>query len=498
MKLKTRLIVAFLTIIIIPILLSAGVITVLTHLQLNTIERNYGVSGTSVVSLSNTTEMLARLIERPYNELTIVIEEDPAEMDDEDYLESFNESIGENDAYLIVRKGDQIVFQGSEAENADSVVEELPEYGSSDPDAENALYLGGDAASLVRQIDFLYPDGSEGSAFVVRSALSMVPEVSQLITRMMIGIVVALIVTATFLIWWIYRGIVRPLSKMREAARNIQEGNLDFELKPEADDELGELAESLEDMRKRLKDDANEKVEFDQENKDLISNISHDLRTPVTAIKGYAEGIMDGVADTPDKMAKYVQTIYNKANEMDQLINELTLYSRIDTNRIPYNFAILSVQEYFNDCAEDLSLELESRNVQFEYFNSVSSDVQIIADAEQIKRVIHNIINNSLKYMDKDKPRIALRVKDVGDFIQVEVEDNGKGISAKDLPNIFDRFYRTDSSRNSSLGGSGIGLSVVKKIIEEHGGKVWAASQEGKGTTLYFVLRKYQEVPANE
>ena len=100
----------------------------------------------------------------------------------------------------------------------------------------------------------------------------------------------------------------------------------------------------LEDMRKRLKNTAEEKLKFDKENKELISNISHDLKTPVTTIKGYAEGIMDGVADTPDKVAKYVRTIYNKASEMDVLINELTLYSKIDTNRIPYNFTILSCE----------------------------------------------------------------------------------------------------------------------------------------------------------
>ena len=251
-------------------------------------------------------------------------------------------------------------------------------------------------------------------------------------------------------------------------------------------------------MRKRLKDNAEEKVKYDKESKELISNISHDLKTPVTAIKGYAEGIMDGVADTPEKMERYIKTIYNKANEMDLLINELTLYSKIDTNRIPYNFNTLSVNEYFNDCAEDLSLEMESKNVEFGYFNYVASGVQVIADAEQIKRVIHNIVNNSLKYMDKSKGKINLRVKDVGDFIQVEVEDNGKGIAAKDLPNIFDRFYRTDASRNSSKGGSGIGLSIVKKIIEEHGGKIWATSREETGTTMYFVLRKYQEVPIHE
>ena len=117
---------------------------------------------------------------------------------------------------------------------------------------------------------------------------------------------------------------------------------------------------------------------------------------------------------------------------------------------------------------------------------------------EQLKRVINNIVSNSLKYMEREHGLINLRVKDVGDFIQVELEDNGKGIAAKDLPNIFDRFYRTDASRNSSKGGSGIGLSIVKKIIEDHGGKIWATSREGVGTVMYFVIRKYQEVPINE
>ena len=122
----------------------------------------------------------------------------------------------------------------------------------------------------------------------------------------------------------------------------------------------------------------------------------------------------------------------------------------------------------------------------------------VIADGEQIRRVIHNIISNAIKYMDKQngmKGIIQIRVKDVGDFVQVEIEDNGKGIASKDLPYIFDRFYRTDVSRNSSKGGSGIGLSIVKKILEDHGGKVWATSRLGIGTIMYFVLRKYQEVP---
>ena len=116
-------------------------------------------------------------------------------------------------------------------------------------------------------------------------------------------------------------------------------------------------------------------------------------------------------------------------------------------------------------------------------------------DPEQIRRVIHNIISNSVKYLDKQNGFINIRVRDVGDFVQFEFEDNGRGIAAKDLPYIFERFYRAEKSRNSATGGSGIGLSIVKKIIEDHGGKIWATSKESSGTTMYFVIRKYQEVP---
>ncbi len=142
-----------------------------------------------------------------------------------------------------------------------------------------------------------------------------------------------------------------------------------------------------------------------------------------------------------------------------------------------------------------MSIELEEKNIDLAYFNYVDENVQVIADAEQIKRVINNIVGNSIKYMDKPKGYINIRVKDVGDFVQVEIEDNGRGISNQDLPLIFNRFYRTDTSRNSAQGGSGIGLSIVKKIVEDHGGKVWATSKENTGTVMYFVLRKYQEVP---
>lgn len=345
---------------------------------------------------------------------------------------------------------------------------------------------------LIQMKAVAQPDGIDIGTLAYQIDVS---QMKALVEDMVLCIVIILIVTGLTITVWIYRGIVTPIRKLGEAAQNIKEGNLDFTVEAESNDEMGRLCQNFEDMRKRLKESAEEKVEAEKENRILISNISHDLKTPITAIKGYVEGILDGVADTPEKMDKYIRTIYNKAIDMDRLINELTLYSKIDTNRIPYNFNKINVADYFSDCVEEIGLELEAEHIGLSYFDYAGDDVVIIADPEQLKRVIDNIISNSVKYMDKEHGLINIRIKDVGDFIQVEIEDNGKGIAQKDLPFVFDRFYRADASRNSATGGSGIGLSIVKKIIQDHGGKIWATSKESTGTVMYFVIRKYQEVP---
>lgn len=498
MKLKTRLIIAFITVSVIPILLTGVIITGMSQYKLHAIEENYGVSGTTYKSFSNPVQMLNSLTQKTYHSMKKIAKEEPYKLEDVEYLEELNRILISQNSYLVVRLEDKVIFIGGTPEEARDILYQLPAYGENDSTSENGVYYGGEAQSLVKQVDFENGEAKRGSAFIVTDVSDVIPEVRQFATDVLIAVVLILIVTAAVLILWIYKGITYPIGKMQEAAQNIRDGNLDFCLEAETDDELGHLCHAFEDMRQRLKANAEEKVAYDRESKELISNISHDLKTPVTAIKGYAEGIMDGVADTDEKREKYIRTIYNKANEMDRLINELTFYAKIDTNRIPYNFSTISVNSYFDDCAEDLSLELESKGVDFDYFNYVEGNQKIIADAEQLKRVINNIISNSLKYMDKKYAKINLRIKDVGDFIQVELEDNGKGIASKDLPNIFDRFYRTDASRNSSKGGSGIGLSIVKKIVEEHGGKIWATSREGTGTVMYFVIRKYQEVPVNE
>ena len=307
MKLRNRLLIAFLTITIIPIILSVTLVVVFAKLQLGAIDKTYGISGMTVESLSNSTEVLARLAEKPFHELRKTVKERPGHMEDATYLKEFNQKLKERKTYLLVRKEDTIIFIGTESDESEHVLNQLPAYGAADTSFEKVIYFSGEAQSLVRQIDFQYPDGKEGSAFVVTDISNMIPEIEQFFVDMLFSIVIVLIFSACLLVVWIYRGVMGPLKKMRAATENIKEGNLDFELCPEADDELGQLCMDLEDMRKRLKSNAEEKVVFDRENKELISNISHDLKTPVTAIKGYAEGIMDGVADTPEKMERYLR-----------------------------------------------------------------------------------------------------------------------------------------------------------------------------------------------
>ena len=320
------------------------------------------------------------------------------------------------------------------------------------------------------------------------------------LTTLIITFFIIMFFIAAGLTRWIARGVFNPVNDLKIGMQQIADGNFDYVLDSDMTGEIGELYHNYEDMRLRLKESAEESIQNEARNRELITNISHDLKTPITAIKGYVEGIMDGVCCTPEKMDKYIKTIYNKANDMDRLINELTIYSRIDANRIPYTFLRLNVREFFDDCIEEVGLDLESKHIELNYSNMVAEDTRVIADPEQLKRVINNIISNSVKYMDKEKEKaiINFSIVDEGDAIKVEIEDNGRGIAAKDLPNIFERFFRSDSSRNSAKGGSGIGLSIVKKIVEDHGGYIWATSKEGEGTCMHFVLRKYEEVRDNE
>lgn len=494
MKLRTRLIISFFIIILVPVLLAGATMWGFGKYQMRAMRQIYDTDGNAYDYFVNSFEALSRFTKSTYENLQKVAKDAPDKLEDREYLNQVNAELEKRYSYLIVRRGEELIYEGNGVDNQE-LKENLPEYDSDMlQSAGSGFYIEGEEQALIKQIDFSYTDESPGSVFIITSLERLLPDIKGVLVDLIISILLILIFTAGMLTVWIYQGIINPIHKLQVATQNIKAGNLDFTVEVEGKDEIGELCRNFEEMRFRLKESEEEKLVGERENRVLISNISHDLKTPITAIKGYVEGIMDGVADTPEKQDKYIRTIYNKANEMDTLINELTLYSKIDTNRIPYNFSRINVADYFEDCVEEVGLDLEAKNIRLNYIDYADKDVLIIADPEQLRRVINNIIGNSIKYLDKEQGFINIRIRDVGDFIQIEFEDNGKGISAKDLPHIFDRFYRADASRNSSTGGSGIGLSIVKKIIEDHGGKIWANSKEGTGTIMYFVIRKYQEV----
>ncbi|MCM1025035.1 MAG: HAMP domain-containing histidine kinase [Roseburia sp.] len=489
MKFKTRLQVTFIMIIVLPLVLTALAFCGI-GLYLLGVQKGLPADEFDYSEVSENMQEIVERTDRVFLVLQKQAEEDPYRLADREYLEQINSGIARRSTYIIVRKGEELYYAGNE-EAAKMIFSKLPPYREGELSEESGFYYE-EYEKFVKQVDFRFPDGDEGSVFVVTKSNALISR--HLLIDMFIAILLILIFTSIMLTRWIRNGVFNPINELNTAMRKIKEGNFEYALETGVKGEIGDLYRNYEDMRLRLKESMEESQESETQNRELISNISHDLKTPITAIKGYVEGIMDGVADTPEKMDKYIKTIYNKANDMERLINELTYYSRIDNNRIPYNFHRINVADYFGDCVEEVGIDLEQRNIQLNYSNLAAPDTVVIADPEQMKKVINNIISNSIKYMDKSRGVIDIRILDEADSIRIEIEDNGKGIAQKDLGRIFERFYRTDASRNSAQGGSGIGLSIVKKIIEDHGGYIWATAKEGEGTCMHFVLRKYIEL----
>lgn len=224
--------------------------------------------------------------------------------------------------------------------------------------------------------------------------------------------------------------------------------------------------------------------------REMLGNITHDLKTPLTAIRGYSQGILDGVAATPERMNKYVTTIRNKADDMTGLVDELSLFAQIYKNDIEYRRSEVEVNDFISRCMGNLALDLETRHIDFLYRNDVEKGTLLYIDEEKVKRVFYNIVGNAYKYIDKDAGMIYIHVEGEEHVIWIHIQDNGTGIEESELPFIFDRFYRTDSSRNSKTGGTGLGLAIAKKVIEDHGGEIYAESEKGKGTKISFSLPK--------
>lgn len=493
MKLKTRLIVAFVLIIILPILLTTVIFFGYRIFASSNIKQNYGVNDINVELLSNPVDAYSQLTEEEMKQLENMAQTNPSALLEESFLDKTEEALSLKASNLVIIRDGKIVY--NKGIDNDRLLATL-EKENTNTDVEKSGYYLRDFKAVIRSFSFELSDGTYCELNIVTRVNSFIS--AQTLLSIFFAILAVLLITSIMLIWWIRNGVFYPVHELSEGMQHVADGNFDYALDSKGTGEIAELYENYNQMRMRLKESTEETIRQENESRELISNISHDLKTPITSIKGYVEGIMDGVADTPEKMDRYIKTIYNKTNDLNQLINELTVYSNIESRRVPYNFRKLNMIDYFTDCVEEVGLDLESKNIKLNYIHTISNDTVVIADPEQLKRVINNIIGNSVKYMDKPRGEIDIRLLDEVDSVRVEIEDNGRGVSPKELSMIFERFYRADSSRNTKQGGSGIGLSIVKKIIEDHGGYIWATSKVNEGTCMHFVLRKYEEAdPSN-
>lgn len=501
MKFNTRLIIIFLAVILLPFLLATVTFFVICGSMVWNLKHTYGVKDVPLSAALSPAELYSSVTDKYMDILKEKLITEPDFYKNVEEIREIDNQLGRMSSFIIVKGEDKIYYIRPEYEE-DEVLDVLPASGILPPEETASLYYN-DIHRVVKQTDYVAADGTTGTIYVVTCVSMIVSDVTGIGVIISMGVV--LLLTAILLTSWLNQGIIKPMISLKSAMMRIEQGDLETPAVTAEKGEVGELFEGFEKMRIRLKDSKEEKARTEEANKELIRNISHDLKTPITSIKGYVEGIMDGVADTPEKMEKYIKTIYNKAGDMDFLIDELTMYSKIDANQIPYQFHQMNVGDYFSDCAEEVGLDLETKGIGFSYDFSCDPDTEINADPEQLKRVINNIINNSVKYRKEEGNRIALSVSLQDEkTVLVEIEDNGKGISAKELEKVFERFYRTDASRNSKQGGSGIGLSIARKVVEDHGGIIWATGEEGVGLTIHFTLpvykpeEEYEIVPEGE
>ncbi|OIK15648.1 hypothetical protein BIV60_08905 [Bacillus sp. MUM 116] len=480
MSIRLRLLISYLAMILVPIffvVVSALLVALLFRGDIKELKNIY-LPREHAEHLSKKDQLV---IELQRKSLT-----SPEVFENQKYLNEVNNQLSQSGAGLVVKRGHHILYRANFLKGLDT--DDLPPFGITG-EVDPIQQIDHQFISI-KKIDLLFKDHSEGSLFIVTDASSFAKFVRSSFPILFIGLIVILVVTNGLLTYFVSRSIIRPIRELQKAAQNMKEGNLNEAIEPMSKDELGQLAQGFEEMRARLKESIEKQQAYEANRKELIANISHDLKTPITTIKGYVEGIRDGVANSPEKIDRYIQTIYSKSIDLDHMIDELFLYSKLDLQRLPFHFEQISFDHYLRDFVEELRFDLEEMKVGINLTIENNDDYLIRGDREHLKRVITNIVDNSLKYIDKPDKKLCFQLSTMNSSILLMMKDNGPGISEENLPYIFERFYRADLARGTEKGGSGLGLSIAKRIIEEHHGKIWAESKKGQGTSIFILLNK--------
>jgi len=404
---------------------------------------------------------------------------------DESFQRELSEQVKALGADAVILKNREVLFSTNKFSEIDM---EKSLMLSDNAPRLDTLELDGRTYLFARE-DYRLPAGDEGVL------LLLAPVRLKTGFYLFFGIFTAAFFILTFLLmnFWVSlrfsRGIIAPVSRLKDAAVKISEGDLSFGIAEEGDGEVRELCRTLELMRIKLKESVYLQQKYDDNRKFLVSSISHDLKTPVTSIIGYIEGILDGVAKTPEKIGEYLETARSKAVQVNAMIDDLLLYSKLDLNQIPYHFEKTDLKQYFEDCVADHRHEFDKAHIKLSLISELKETVYVFIDRERLKRVIQNILDNAMKYMEKADGQVDIILRETRSSAIIEIRDNGKGIPEDDLPHIFERFYRADPSRKSAE-GSGLGLAIAKQIVEGHEGKIWVRSKVGEGTRMMISLKK--------
>ena len=294
------------------------------------------------------------------------------------------------------------------------------------------------------------------------------------LTVMIVACAIAVFLACYYQIYTIFP----PLGILRGGLKQVAAGNYSYRLKSDKNDEIGAVIGEFEMMRRKLADLDKQKSAFDRQRGEIIAGISHDLKTPLTTIQGYTKGLMDGVANTPEKTARYLKTIYETALTMNSLVNQLNDFSKMDIDTIEYSFMERDLVKLIQDFAA-INIPIYATKGLKVVTDFADEPVEADIDKDQFLRVVRNILDNSVKYKDKKEGVAKIKVYSDGSNAVLEIGDNGPGVSPHEIEYIFESYYRGDPSRTNPTTGSGLGLSIVKTIITAHEGTVEAVNDGG-------------------
>ncbi len=290
------------------------------------------------------------------------------------------------------------------------------------------------------------------------------------------------IIVAIFLSWIMAHRMTKPMQEMVTATKNIAAGKLDHRLNIDSDDEWGIVAKSFNSMAIQLEDK-------EQLRRELVANLSHELATPLTSIAGYLQAIEEGLIDK-NQWNQTLQLLREESSRMKKMVEDLRELSLVESNAFQLHTQPCKIDQMMHKVLNSFSRMAQQRNIQILYLPD-SSLKRVYIDPDRFYQLMINLIQNALQHSDDGKKiTISTHSLDAKKY-SIIIEDEGTGIEEKDLPHIFERFYRTEPSRSRVSGGTGIGLAIVKKLVESHGGKISASSQLGKGTLIKIILPRY-------